>query len=390
MDEVLRPRVPAEEVLTDEGAVVGLVGLVVAIGRRVHQVDERAVAVRVQQRVPLAAPDHLDDVPARAAEERLQLLDDLPVAAHRPVEPLQVAVDDERQVVQALGRGHVDQAPRLRLVHLAVAQERPHVLVRGVLDAAVAQVAVEPRLHDRVHRAEAHRDRRELPEVRHQSRVRVRRQTVTRATVRQLLTEPVEAVLRQPALEIRARVDAGGGVALDVDLVAAARVLLAPEEVVEADLVQRRRRRVARDVPADPDPRPLRPVHRHRRVPADPTTVGALGLLVAREPRLPVGGDGVHVVRAGQRRDTDVSLTGTLQHAQHQVAGALLARLVEHRVERVEPLRGLLGIDVREVCGEAVTDHVYTPGSLGAVVLAGQGVSLGGGHAVRRACRSPL
>jgi hypothetical protein len=57
--------------------------------------------------------------------------------------------------------------------------------------------------------------------------------------VRLLLAEAVELVLGQPALEQEgAGVDAGGGVALEEDLVAAARVVLAAEEVVEADLVE--------------------------------------------------------------------------------------------------------------------------------------------------------
>jgi hypothetical protein len=85
------------------------------------------VGVLREQRVPVAAPDDLDDVPARAAEERLELLDDLAVAAHRAVEPLQVAVDDEGEVVQLLAGGQPDRAERLGLVHLAVAAERPHV-----------------------------------------------------------------------------------------------------------------------------------------------------------------------------------------------------------------------------------------------------------------------
>ena len=51
-----------------------------------------------------AAPDHLDHVPAGAAEIGFQLLDDLAVAAHRAVEALQVAVDDEDQVVEPLAR----------------------------------------------------------------------------------------------------------------------------------------------------------------------------------------------------------------------------------------------------------------------------------------------
>ena len=197
LDQLLRPRVATEEVLADVGAVVGLVGLEVAVRRGVHEVDQRAVAVGVQQPVPLTAPDDLDDVPAGAAEERLQLLDDLAVAVHRPVEALQVAVDDEGQVVEALGRGDVDGPARLRLVHLAVAEERPRVLLGGVLDPAVVQVAVEARLEDRVDRAEAHRHRRVLPEPRHQPRVRVRRQAAARPGVRELLAEAVE-VLRRP------------------------------------------------------------------------------------------------------------------------------------------------------------------------------------------------
>src|SRR6185437_14167527 len=98
--------------------------------------------VRGEQRVPFPAPDHLDDVPAGAAEERLQLLDDLAVTADRAVQALQIAVDDERQVVQLLAGGEADRAERFDLVHLTVAEERPYVLVAGVLDTAVVQVAV--------------------------------------------------------------------------------------------------------------------------------------------------------------------------------------------------------------------------------------------------------
>src|SRR5690606_22683807 len=124
------------EVLADERPVLGAVRLVVAVGGVVHQVDQRAVLVRLEQRVPLTAPDDLDDVPAGAAEEALELLDDLAVAADRAVESLQVAVDDEREVVQTLLRGELQHAARLRLVHLAVAEEGPDALLGGVLDAA--------------------------------------------------------------------------------------------------------------------------------------------------------------------------------------------------------------------------------------------------------------
>ena len=248
-----------------------------------------------------------------------------------------------------------DRAERLGLAHLAVAEEGPDVLLAGVLDAAVVQVAVEPRLVDRVERAEAHRDRRELPEVRHQPRVRVRRQAVARA-VRDLLAEAVELVLGQPALEEGAGVDAGGGVALDEDLVAAAGVVLAAEEVVEADLVQAGRRLVGGDVAADLEALAVGARDHHRGVPADEGADPALDVLVAGEPRLALGRDRVDVVGAAQRGDADLLLAGPLEQLEHHVAGALAAALVEQRVERVEPLLGLVGVDVGELGGQTLVD----------------------------------
>ncbi len=53
----------------------------------------------------------------------LEFLHDLAVAAHRPVEALQVAVDDEDEIVELLAAGERDGAEALRLVHLAVAQK---------------------------------------------------------------------------------------------------------------------------------------------------------------------------------------------------------------------------------------------------------------------------
>ena len=211
----------AEEVVPDVAAGLALVGLEVTVRGLVHDPDEIAGAVAGEERIPLPTPQDLDHVPAGTPEERLQLLHDLAVAAHRTVESLQVAVDHEGQVVQAVVGGQLQQTARLGLVHLAVAEERPHVLVGGVLDAAVAQVAVELGLVDRVHRADAHRHRGELPELRHQPRVRVRRQPVRR--LRLLLPEPVQVLLAQPTLEVGAGVHARRGVALEEHLVATAR-----------------------------------------------------------------------------------------------------------------------------------------------------------------------
>src|SRR5690348_5323918 len=149
--------------------------------------------------------------------------------------------DLERQVVEPVARRQRERADRFRLVGLAVAEERPYARVRGVGDAARVQVAVEARLVDRVARPQAHRHGRVLPELRHEPWVRVRRQALA---AHDLAAEVIELRLAEPALEERARVHAGRGVALIEDLVARLAVVLAAEEVVEPDLVEARRGRV--------------------------------------------------------------------------------------------------------------------------------------------------
>ena len=130
LDQLAQAGVGAEEVLADVGARLDGQLLVLAVDRRVHAVEQDAVDVLGQQRVPARAPDDLDHVPAGAAEHRLELLDDLPVAADRTVEALQVAVDDEDQVVEVLPAGHAQGADGLGLVHLPVADEAPDPAAR--------------------------------------------------------------------------------------------------------------------------------------------------------------------------------------------------------------------------------------------------------------------
>ena len=137
LDKLRGAGITVEEVLAHVGAVICLEGLEVTVGGVVHQVDECAVLVLLEQFIPFASPDDLDDGPAGTAEEGLQFLDDLGVTTHRAVEALQVAVDDEGQVVEVVESSLLDEAARLRLVHFAVTKERPDMLLRGVFDAAV-------------------------------------------------------------------------------------------------------------------------------------------------------------------------------------------------------------------------------------------------------------
>ena len=177
-----QPRIDAEEMLADIRAGRDDVFLIVAIDHFAHAADQQAVAIAGQERVPIGAPKHFDHVPAGAAEGAFQLLDDLAVAADRAVQPLQVAVDDEDQVVQLLAAGQGDGPQGLGLVAFAVAQEGPHPRGLGVgLDAAIDQIMVEAGLVNGHDRAQAHRDRGKFPEVGHQPGMGIRRQSRRRA-----------------------------------------------------------------------------------------------------------------------------------------------------------------------------------------------------------------
>ena len=175
--------------------------------------------------------------------------------------------------------------------------------------------------------------------------MRVGRQTAAR--VRLLLPEPVELVRGQAALEVRPGVDAGGGVALEVDLVAAAGVVLAAEEVVQTDLVQRRHGRVRGDVAADAEALALGASHHDCRVPADPRAIPALHGLVTREVRLLVHTDGVHVGRRHRRGDAHIPFPRPPEQVEHDVPGAGSALVVDQPVEGLDPFLGLGRVDVR-------------------------------------------
>ena len=114
---------------------------------------------------PVAAPDDFDDVPSGAPEGAFQLLDDLAVPANRPVEPLEVAVDDEDQIVESLSRGQRDRSERFRLIGFSISHENPDVRSRGFLQTPVLQVSVKASLVDAADRRQTHRNGGILPEV---------------------------------------------------------------------------------------------------------------------------------------------------------------------------------------------------------------------------------
>ncbi|SLM99327.1 Alkyl hydroperoxide reductase subunit C-like protein [Brachybacterium faecium] len=341
-DQVLRHRGAAEEVVPQEPAGFAAERLVVAVERLVHDADQLAGLILRQQRIPAPAPEHLDDVPSGAAEEALELLHDLAVAAHGPVEPLEVAVDHEGEVVQLFVRRVVEEPAALRLVHLAVPEERPHPLLGGVLDPAAVEVSVELRLIDRVHRAEAHRDRGELPEVGEAARMRVGGEPVTGH--RLLLPEAVEVRLAQPPLEEGAGVVPGRGVALPEHLVPAAGMIRSPEEVVQSHLVERRDARVGGDVSAHAHAGALGPMHHDGGVPPDDRPVLPLELLIPRVCGLELCGDGVDVVGGPGGRCGDAVQAGALDQIGEDALGRDRSARTDEPVQRGRPLVVLLEV----------------------------------------------
>jgi hypothetical protein len=118
---------------------------------------------------------------------------------------LQIAVDDEHEVVELLAHRQRERAHALGLVHFAIAQERPDLAIGDRRQAAVFHVALKARLVDSHHGPETHGNGRELPEVGHQPGMRVRGKSVTRHFVAEVL----ELLFAQTALEEGTRVDAG-------------------------------------------------------------------------------------------------------------------------------------------------------------------------------------
>ena len=119
----------------------------------------------------------------------------------------------------------------------------------------------------------------------------------------------MQLIGRQPPLNVAAGIDSGRRMALEVDHVAAAGVVLTAEEVIEANLVQRRRRGVGRNVPADAVIVLVRFDNHRHRVPANDRLDPPFDIKIAGIGWLLLDGNGVDVRRLRSYRQTN---TGSL------------------------------------------------------------------------------
>ena len=167
--------VAVKEVFAYKSAIIGFVGLVVAIEHFHHQLAQFAAFIACEQWLPVAAPDELNHVPAAAAKLAFEFLNDFAVTTHGAIEPLQVAIDDKNQVIKSLTRRHADSTQTFNFVHFAIAAKRPYLALGSIGNAACVQVFEETRLINRHKRPQPHAYGGELPKIRHQLGVRVAR-----------------------------------------------------------------------------------------------------------------------------------------------------------------------------------------------------------------------
>ena len=168
------------------------------------------------------------------------------------------------------------------------------------------QIAQKPGLIDRHQGTEAHRDGRELPEVRHQPGMGIGGQTLAA----DLLAEVHQLIVAQPAFEVSAGVNAGRAMALEIDQVAAMRLVGGMPEMHEAGVVKGRRRLEARDMAAKLGRFLVRLDDHRGGVPADVAADVLLELAVARMGRLGFGRNGVDVGGVGRERQLRALATG--------------------------------------------------------------------------------
>src|SRR5699024_4501966 len=173
----------------------------------------------------------------------------------------------------------------------------------------------------------------------------------------EFLTEAVEVIFIQTAFHVRTCVHARRGVSLEEDLVAARWIVLAAEEVVKANFIQRSSTGIGRDVATDANAWALLTVHHDGRIPTNPVTITLFQFLITRELRLNSVGNGLN--DSSRRYGSSRYTLGrrALQEAQHKVSSSLGRCFVEQAVERIHPLAGFFRVAIVHVRGNSVADE---------------------------------
>ena len=316
-----------EEMFAHICTVFGFVSLIVAVQTFFHAFAQDAVRIAFQQFVPTAAPDDFHYVPAGAGKVAFQFLNNFAVAADRTVQTLQVAVDDENQIVQTFAGGQCDCALAFRFVHLAVATEHPYFAAFGFGQAARFQIFQETGLINRHQRAETHRYGRELPEIGQQVRVGIRRQAVALG----FLTEIVQLLFCQTSFNKGAGIHTRCGVALEEHQIAFLTFAFGFPEMVETDFVHGGRRLERCDVSAQFQIFLTGTQYDGCRVPADKRTDAVLDCLVARNRFFIAFRNGIDIRSSCPVRHTHTVAAAVFHQVFQQVLRTFAAFVFQYR-----------------------------------------------------------
>ena len=296
-----------------------------------------------EERIPVPVPHVLDHPPSGSAECTLQILNDLGVAGHRPVEALQIAVDHKHQIVEAFSGGDPQGSKAFRFVALPVSEECKDPLVRSILEASRLCIAQKSGLVDGIDGAQSHGDGRELPEIGHQSRVGV---TGDPSTFH-FPAEVIELIDGQAAFKESACVHARTGVTLKKDQVSAARVVDSAEEVLLSHFVEGGCRGKGGHMSTEAIKLAVGPDHHRHRIPADQILDPLFHLFIAGIGSFLIGSDAVLVGSNGVVGCRNPEGTGVPDQAIHQISCALSSGCRVGALQRFDPLGCFLWITVR-------------------------------------------
>ena len=125
LDQLQQLGVTTEEILADIFARFDAVLLELAVNDFCQCFFQQSGFVGFKKGVPFGPPDNFNNVPTGSSEKTFQFLNDLAVAAYRPVKSLQVAVHNPRDIVEFLTSRHRDGTARFRFIDFTVTDERP-------------------------------------------------------------------------------------------------------------------------------------------------------------------------------------------------------------------------------------------------------------------------
>ena len=271
-------------------------------------------------------------------------MNDFAVTPNRSIESLQIAIHNEYEVIELFAGSKTDRTQRLRLIHFTVSAKHPNLPVTGVCQSAGVEIFEESGLVDRHQRPEAHRNRRKLPELRHQLRMRITRQTDTV----HFLAKMIELCLTQAALQIRSTIEPWCSMSLEINQITAMTVVGRMPEVVHTSTDHRCERRercdVTTQIAAIGWVMLVRTYHHRHRIPANEGADALLELHVARARHFEVSWDGIDVGRMGRKWNVRTRSTGLLNQLLQERVCTLRALALNNPLERIQPLLGFLRV----------------------------------------------